>query len=113
MMNLHYPPYPYPSTTPVPPPPPPPGDSTLLGMALPVAFGMLGSSIVAAIVPGRDHDLQVAWALVLIDIAGLAPLAFFGFVTGRRRLGFGALASLGPSVILSLVAMILLALLGN
>jgi hypothetical protein len=80
-------------------------------MALPVAFGMLGSSIIAAVAPGRDHDLQVAWALVVIDIAALAPLAFFAFVTGRRRLGFGAIASLGPSTVLSLLAMILLALL--
>jgi hypothetical protein len=82
-------------------------------MSLPVAFGMLGSSIIGAIVPGRDHDLEVIWALVPMDIAALAPLALFALITGRRRLGLGAIASLGPSIVLSLIAMLLLAFLGE
>jgi hypothetical protein len=110
-MNVQYPQYPYPShATPV-PLPPLSGNSVILGMGLPMGFGMLGSSLVAALLPGAEHDLHIAWSLVLMDLAALGPLAFFAFVTGRQRLGFGALASLGPSIVLALVAMIVLALL--
>ena len=90
----------------------PAGDSALLGIALPVAFGMVGSGLLAALIPGRDHDLLVALATVLLDLAALAPLTVFAFLTGRRRLAVGAIASLAPAAGLALVAATLFAVLG-
>jgi hypothetical protein len=81
-------------------------------MALPVAFGMVGSGFLAAIIPGRDHDLLVALAIILLDLAALAPLTVFALLTRRRRLAFGAIASLAPAAGLALVAATLFAVVG-